>query len=121
MKENRVSNRVLGYTVPVTDSNGQVRTFPAGTHESEIPSEFLSQITNPKAWERSPLADQRADVDGLDLDVDDDVPTKLEDCTVEQLHAIAERGIDGEPIELGRVRRKDQIIEILRAAGIDNE
>lgn len=119
-----MSERVLGYSVPVTNEQGQVVNFPAGTRESEIPDEFLDKITNPKAWGPSPVAA---------VDVDDaprgarfeenttEVPASLDDCTVEQLHEIAERGIDGEPIVLGKVRRKDDIIEVLRAAGIDDE
>jgi hypothetical protein len=116
-----MSDRVLGYSVPVIGPDGQYRNFPAGTRESEIPAEFREQITNPKAWAASPTLAQRRDLDEDGISFDDDVPSRLEDCTVEQLHEIAKRGVDGEPVELGRVRRKDQIIEILRAAGIDNE
>lgn len=114
-----MSERVLGYSVPVHVEGKPSVSYPAGTPESSIPEEHLAQITNPKAWDPSPLdvEDENAALArGIVLDEDEEIPDKLKDCTEKQLRRIAER----EQIPLGRVRSKGDIIDVLREAGVED-
>lgn len=112
-----MGDRVLGFSVPVAEEGKPGYMIPAGTHESDIDPAVVEGILD-IAWGPSPLEGDTSDRPdaGIVVGGEDDVPEKLEDCTVPQLREIAARGIDGEPIELGRVKRKEDMIEVLRAA-----
>ncbi len=107
--------RTLTRTVSVWDG-AAYKAFPAGTDESDIPDEALERITNPKAWE----AVESATPAGIhESDENGNVPDALSKLTNAQLDKV---GLAQDPpIDLANVRKKDDKIEVLRAAGVGND
>ncbi len=105
-----MSRGTLAFSVSSFDPEARF-SYPAGTDESDIAPEHRDLIRD-KCF-GAPRGEQ-VDVEAAPPL---DVPTVLDECTVEELLVIAEM----HDVDLGRVRNPEKVIAILRAAGIGVE